>query len=352
MINLLLVSPKTEKSQGGMTVWTDTFLSHCHEFDISCDLVNIATIGSRAVQGNSKRNFLDEFVRTKAIFKNLKQKLNNQNYQASHVNTSCGAFGLVRDYMIVRYIKNRQSNCKCIVHFHCDVNKQTQVKYKRYFLKKILKITDGALVLNDDNKKYLNQISSINVVAVPNFINEDLVINKEKNISESIKKAVFVGFVQPRKGIQEIYELAKMFENITFDLIGEVREDVKGWVKPHNVILHGAKTHNEILMALDEADVFIFPTYSEGFSIALLESMSRGLPCITTPVGANEEMLEGQGGSIVAVGDVVAMAEALESMQNQDMRKNMSIWNVQKVRSNYTVKAVMKKFTELYTSKY
>ncbi len=350
MINLLLVSPQTEKSQGGMTVWTDTFLSHCSESDIACDLVNIATIGSRAVKGNSKRNFSDEFVRTKEIFKNLKHMLNNQNYQATHVNTSCGAYGLIRDYMIVRHIKKRQPNCKRIVHFHCDVNKQTQVKYKRYFLKKLLKIADGALVLNDNNKKFLNQISSIKVVVVPNFIDEALVINKEKLISESIKKAVFVGFVQPHKGVREIYELAKMFENITFDLIGEVREDVKGWVKPQNVILHGAKAHHEIVRALDEADVFVFPTYSEGFSIALLESMSRGLPCITTPVGANEEMLEGIGGTVVAVADVVAMAEALESIQNPKKRKDMSIWNVQKVRTNYTVKSVMKKLVELYKS--
>ena len=349
MVNLLLVSPQSKQSQGGMTVWTDTFLAHCSESGIACDLLNIATIGSRAQKGNSKRNFLDEFVRTKAIFKNLKLMLSTQDYQAAHVNTSCGAFGLIRDYMIIRKIKKRQPKCKSIVHFHCDAQKYTQAKYKRYFLKKILQVTDEALVLNRENKVFLNGICSVKVTAVPNFIDDDFVINQDKAISDSIRKAVFVGYVQPAKGVREIYELAKKFEGIKFELVGEVRADVKEWEKPHNLVLLGQKARHEIIKALDEADVFVFPTYSEGFSIALLESMSRGLPCITTPAGANEEMLEGKGGIVVPIGDVAFLENALESMQDMAIRREMSMWNVQKVRREYTVSAVMKKFVKMYT---
>ena len=348
MLNLLLISPQSTQAQGGMTVWTDAFCKHCPENEVECDLVNIATIGSRAVKGNSKRNFFDEFVRTKRIFKNLKEKLSSKKYSAAHVNTSCGSFGLIRDYMIVKRIRKKQPHCKCIVHFHCDVKSETKPKYKRYFLSKLLKITDRALALNDENKKFLARNYSVSAIEVPNFIDEKLVRKDEKQISKNIEKALFVGFVQPRKGAREIYDLARKFPQITFDLVGEVRSDVKEWEKTDNVILHGPKGREDIIKALDDADVFIFPTYSEGFSIALLESMSRGLPSIITDVGANAEMLGENGGVVVSVGDVPAMEKALESLQDPVKRREMSAWNIQKVRSEYTAQGVMKKIAKLY----
>ena len=45
------------------------------------------------------------------------------------------------------------------------------------------------------------------------------------------------------------------------------------------------KNYPDFKKFLDDTDVFLFPTYSEGFSIALLEAMSRGVPVIATNVG-------------------------------------------------------------------
>lgn len=349
MIRLLLVAPCSKQSQGGMTVWTETFLSQCAQRnDVECDLLNIATIGSRAVQLNSRRHFKDEFVRTKAIFKNLKKKMSCQTYDAAHINTSCGAFGLIRDYIIARKIKRKQPACKRIVHFHCDVQKQTLQKYKKYFLKKLLKITDTALVLNQKNKTYLEQISSVSVAAVPNFIDAALIRTEKKEIAPTVEKALFVGFVQPQKGAYEIYELAKAFPAITFNLIGAVRADVAEWVKPENVILHGPKTRSEIIEALDDADVFIFPTHSEGFSVALLECMARGVPSVTTDVGANLEMLENKGGTVVPAKDVDALEQAMRDIADAALRREMSEWVIQKTKNTYTVTAVLEQIKDAY----
>lgn len=348
MINLLLISPQTKQSQGGMTIWTDVFLENCNNYDICCDLLNIATIGKRAQRGNSRRNYVDEFVRTKGIYNNLKKMLAQKDYEVAHVNTSCGTFGLIRDYLIVKGIRKKQPNCKRVVHFHCDVKCQTQCKYKMYFLKKMLVIADEVLVLNEYNKQFLSGFNFRHITVISNFIDEKVVRKQDKVISDNIEKAVFVGFVQPQKGIHEIYELALQFSQITFELVGEVRDDVKKWRKPNNVILYGSKRHEDIIKILDNADIFVFPTHSEGFSIALLESMSRGLPCVTTLVGANAEMIERKGGILVPVNDVAAMIEAIKYMQDPVKRKEMSKWNVHKVSSDYTVRKVMKKLLEIY----
>ena len=50
---------------------------------------------------------------------------------------------------------------------------------------------------------------------------------------------------------------------------------------------------------LDKADVFLFPSYTEGFSISLTEAMASGLPCIASDVGANQDMLENHGGILI-----------------------------------------------------
>lgn len=59
------------------------------------------------------------------------------------------------------------------------------------------------------------------------------------------------------------------------------------------------------------ADIFILPSRIEGFSLALLEAMSRGLPCIATDAGGNREALEEGAGQVYAVGDVPGLAGAL-----------------------------------------
>jgi glycosyltransferase involved in cell wall biosynthesis len=58
-------------------------------------------------------------------------------------------------------------------------------------------------------------------------------------------------------------------------------------------------------------DVFVLPSEIEGFSLALLEAMARGIPCIATDAGGNREALEGESGVIVPARDPAALADAI-----------------------------------------
>ncbi len=48
---------------------------------------------------------------------------------------------------------------------------------------------------------------------------------------------------------------------------------------------------NDVEEYLKQADAFILPSYSEGFSLALVEGMLVGLPCIATKVGGPSEII-------------------------------------------------------------
>ena len=64
-----------------------------------------------------------------------------------------------------------------------------------------------------------------------------------------------------------------------------------------------------------QSDIFILPSYSEGFPLSVLEAMSYGLPLIVTPVGALPEVLkEGENCFFVKPGSVSDLTRALTQL--------------------------------------
>lgn len=53
----------------------------------------------------------------------------------------------------------------------------------------------------------------------------------------------------------------------------------------------GSLPHDEVFTWLDKIDIYIQPSQTEGLPRALIEAMSRGLPCIGTDVGGIPELL-------------------------------------------------------------
>ena len=76
--------------------------------------------------------------------------------------------------------------------------------------------------------------------------------------------------------------------------------------------------------------------------MALMEAMSRGLPCIATDVGANADMLGGGNGVIVAKHDVDAMVAAIHTLEDPAVRREMSRKCVEKVKEHYSEQNVDK----------
>src|SRR6185369_8136451 len=82
-------------------------------------------------------------------------------------------------------------------------------------------------------------------------------------------------------------------------------------VRPH-VQVHPRVDRQQLLQLHRGADVFVFPTLSEGFSLALAEAMASGLPIVTTPVGAAPDLLQHNESALsVPVRDSHALLTAL-----------------------------------------
>ena len=99
-----------------------------------------------------------------------------------------------------------------------------------------------------------------------------------------------------------------------------------------------------------EADIFVFPSLSEGFSLALLEAMAAGLPIVCTPVGSAADLLErDQGAVFVPPADSNALVGAIEHLLDDEERRRALGSAAQAVARKYRVGIWKPRFVELLT---
>jgi glycosyltransferase involved in cell wall biosynthesis len=79
------------------------------------------------------------------------------------------------------------------------------------------------------------------------------------------------------------------------------------------------------LRVMAQADVFVHPTYHEGFSVALVEASMIGLPIIATAVGGNREIITPEEtGLLVPAKDTDALKEAMNRLlQDKHLRTSL-----------------------------
>lgn len=345
-LKILLISPVPPPA-GGIATWTQQYIEWSKINHFNVDIVNTALVGKRAENIKSKSKLIDEIQRTTRIVKDIIFKVKKHKPNIIHINTSCSELGIIRDYLCARIGKRK--GIKIFIHYRCNIEDQVGKKLiQNYFLKKLANIADRNLVLNNLSKKFLSNKLQKDSTLIANFIDESYLLTKPKEIKETIRVITFVGHLNRSKGIFEIFEAARSHSKIIFNLAGPASKFIKGDNLPSNVRLLGALQKEEVRNLLYQSDVFLFPSYTEGFANSLLEAMAMGLPIITTPVGANKDMLESSGGVFVDIANSSEIVCAINHIKNLDVRLKMARWNIDKVKREYTTDKIMRKLISLY----
>ncbi len=109
------------------------------------------------------------------------------------------------------------------------------------------------------------------------------------HVSRSLRKLI-------RKGIFKVISAIKIINKnninkckIKLDIYGLKFENIK--FKDEFIQYKGRLENNERLKTMSKYDCLILPSLTEGLPMTLIESMSIGLPFITTKVGAIEDLL-------------------------------------------------------------
>ena len=83
------------------------------------------------------------------------------------------------------------------------------------------------------------------------------------------------------------------------------------------ITLCGEQPPDAIETAYQRADVFVLPSYYEGYGMALSEALAHGLPIVSTTAGAIPDTVPSTAGLLVPAGDVPAFALALRQIISQ-----------------------------------
>lgn len=107
---------------------------------------------------------------------------------------------------------------------------------------------------------------------------------------------------------------------------------------------------DDVRTFLMDADVFVLPSRSEGFSNAIIEAMAAGLPVVATDVGGNGEAVEnGVSGIIVPAEDPAALAEAImELLANPERAKEMGNAGKEIAAKKFSIDSMMIQITSVY----
>jgi glycosyltransferase involved in cell wall biosynthesis len=82
------------------------------------------------------------------------------------------------------------------------------------------------------------------------------------------------------------------------------------------------------------ADVFVLPSYLEGYGMALAEAVAFGLPVVSTTAGAIPETVPAKAAILVAPGDSRALAKALGSLIDDPARRATLAANARAARAS------------------
>lgn len=181
-------------------------------------------------------------------------------------------------------------------------------------------------------------------------------------IGENEILILFVGYLDIFKGIFQLvdafHEINKENKNVKLMMVGtgpkekELKNKVSQWNLESYVIFTGAVPNTEIHSYYQMADVFVLPSYTEGFPLSILEAMGCGLPVVVTNVGGIREVIKnGENGFIIPPKNRTILTAKLRIFINDNnLRKKFakkSLEIVIKFDVNEKINKIIKLYYEL-----
>ena len=222
---------------------------------------------------------------------------------------------------------------------------------------------DKVIIQSEDDRRYLskNGLKEDRIVKIPIAINE-IFFKHTSTVPRSDRYYIlYAGRIDPFKGLDVLAKAIKELKSIGISLKCIIAGKDCGYGSQLRFLLNKLDivdqvevrdyiSQENLLELYSHAVVTVLPSLSEGFSLALVESIATGTPFIATPVGANPELVAlTNAGILVPVGEPKILAETiLHVIKDEQLWSNMST-NGQKSVSNFSYEKVVEKHYQVYS---
>lgn len=243
----------------------------------------------------------------------------------------------------------RLFRCKVLLHLHgaefeswyTSLNDRGQRRVRRFLNK-----ADGILILGEYWRGFISGLTEdkdkirvlYNAVAVP----------AENPYRPEAENLLFLGEVGERKGVYDLLQAmqkisGRLPEQTRLQLYGpnpdgDIQERIRQLGLDARVQYCGWADGVKKEAAFASAAVNLLPSYHEGLPMTILESMARGVPCITTEIAAIPEAVDSRCGVLVQPGDVQGLAAAIDGLiTDQAARQSMSKWAYLRAQERFSL---------------
>lgn len=263
-----------------------------------------------------------------------------------------------QSYLPLFFLKNTNTKILLTIHDLRYSKKDLDNNiFKKFIHKCFLKIsiylsTEVIVVSNSIKKKLYNFNKKINVI--PNFVNIKIKKNNYKN--KKIKKyLLYVGHLEFRKNILNLIFAFNYLKNNffydgklllcfnKFDDLKKIENTIKKFNLSKDIILKKNLNDNQIYKYYSNAQVFIFPSFYEGFGIPILESCLFKTPFVLSNIEVFKEITLYKGIYFNPY-DYKDMAIKINNvLNNKELKKRLILlsgkilkkYNINKITSDY-----------------
>lgn len=247
-----------------------------------------------------------------------------------------------------------------------DVNKYMNWNtYTEKKCKNTLNYANQIIAVSRDLEKKIKKLEpSVKSQIIYNFVNENF-YNDQPKINANLKKScriTFIGNLLVSKGVYELldayHQVVTNNQNIDIKLnivgggteLPGMQEKLKELSLERNVKFFGPIENKEIPKILTKTDIFVLPSYSEGFPLTIIEALSMGCPVIATAVGGIPEVInDEENGLLIEPKSSEALQEAIEKLiNNPDLYKKIQK-NTSKVYEQFSGEKITQQIYNVYS---
>ena len=230
--------------------------------------------------------------------------------------------------------------------------------FARYLIRKILRMPDILIVQSEYWRDFLISLAPADKIRIVNNFLDAQEFHPTEKRKDLSKRILFIcGNESIRKGIEVVLESIRYLShdgigNSKFVFISsndKIRKKVQNLQIHPYIEFRETLTKKEMIEEYRKADLFVLPSFGEGFPNSLLEAMASGLPVIASRVGAVPEVIEdGKNGILIDPGDPGALTRAIKHiLNNPELGETLGKSNQEKVK-NYGIQHGVDQWGSIY----